>query len=222
MAAPPDGNTPLERECAALVERLRTLCPEVLPATPLTPGAPGRPVPVDGPAVAGIVVTALRQAAGADMTGRQPPTDEALPRVVVWVDGVSSLAVELAAVHTETADGLITFTVPVRCDPRQRGAVRVAFTVGTPARPTGLLVATPRRPGGPDVIVDRWGEALVAVCWRALLDASAGVAAAAGTDPDGTPLIVAALTATDAGLQILPQARHPFDRVGTGRAVRPQ
>jgi len=213
---------PLDRECAALVEQLRQRCPQVLPAEPLPPGRPGEPVPVDVQHARILITTALRQAVSLDAGGRLPATDAGLPGVVVWTDGVGALAVEVAKVGVETADGEVGFVVPVRCDqlPQQRGTVRVSFTVGTPERPTGLLAATARRPAGPRIVVDHWGEALTALCWRALLDAAAGVAAATGRDHDGSPLVVTALTATRAGLQVLPQARHPFDRVGPGRAVR--
>lgn len=212
---------PLDRECAALVKQLRERCPQVLPAEPLAPGHPGEPVPVEAHAARVLITTALRQAVSLEAGGRLPATDEALPGVVVWTDGASALAVEVAKVAVETGHGEVVFVVPVRCDQasQQRGLVRVSFTVGTPERPTGLLAATARRPAGPRIVVDRWGEALTALCWRALLDAVAGVAAATGRDRDGSPLVVTALTATPDGLRVLPQARHPFDRVGPGRAV---
>ena len=141
--------------------------------------------------------------------------------MVVWTDGASALAVEVAKVAVETGHGEV--------DLRGAGALRPAFPAAGrgpglvhgrhPERPTGLLAATARRPAGPRIVVDRWGEALTALCWRALLDAVAGVAAATGRDRDGSPLVVTALTATPDGLRVLPQARHPFDRVGPGRAV---
>jgi hypothetical protein len=220
----PSDCTPLSQECRALLERVRARCPELLPKDPLPPGTPAKPVAIGRQEADAVVGVALRQAAAIDATGRLPATDRALPDVVVWEDGESTLAVELVKVSTETADGRITFAVPVRCDqlPELRGTVRVTFAVGTPRRPTGLLAATPRHPDGPEIVVRRWGDALAALAWRALLDAAAGIAGAAGADTDGTPLIVAALTATGNGVEILPQARQPFDRVPTGRAVRPR
>jgi hypothetical protein len=224
MGGPVAGRTPLDRECDALLEQVRARCPHLVPARPLPAGATGEPVPVNGQQVTAILTAALRQAASLDATGRLPANDASLPGVVIWEDGTCALAVELAAVRTQTEEGQVIFTVPVRCDqlPQQRGVVSVSFTVGTPNRPTGLIAATPRRPTGPDLVVGRWGDALVALCWRALLDAAAGIAAATGTDTDGSGLIPAALTCTHAGLEVLPQARHPFDRVPVVRAVRPQ
>jgi hypothetical protein len=47
----------------------------------------------------------------------------------------------------------------------------------------------------------------------------AGIAAAAGRDTDGSPLIPAAVSATQKGLMVQTQARHPFDRLPAERAV---
>jgi hypothetical protein len=68
-------------------------------------------------------------------------------------------------------------------------------------------------------VLDTWAEQLTALAWQAVLDAAAGLAAQAGTDADGTPLVATALAAAPDRLEVLPQARHGFDRVLTGRAV---
>jgi hypothetical protein len=224
MTGRPAPGTPLGELCAALCRLLCDLYPRLCGNRQLPAGQPGEPVPVEHQNVNRLVATALRQAVGTDLTGHAPADEASLPRVVVWTDGVAELAVELAAVTTETADGQVTVVIPVRCDqlPDQRGTVRARFAVGTQGRPAGLLAATPREPDGPALVVRLWGDALVALAWRALLDAAAGIAGAAGSDPDGTPLVVTAITASQAGLQVLPQARHPFDRVSPPRAVVPR
>jgi hypothetical protein len=233
MSQPPVTRTLLDRLCEAVLRRVRadqsqaagqpqaTGQPPGVTGEPLPPGVPGRPVPVK-PAEAGAVITAaLRQAAAIDATGRLPQTDDALPRVLLWTDGDSALLVELTTASTQVGDGQVTVSLPVSCDQLhdQSGVVRVAFAVGTRDRPAGLLAATGARPDGPPVVVDVWGDALTALAWRAVLDAAAGVARATGGDHDGSPLIVAGLTASTAGIEVLPQARHPFDRVLAGRAV---
>jgi hypothetical protein len=216
--------SPLDLLCAALCRLLCERHPRLDCNKQLPPGQTGEPVPVEQKSVNRLVTTALRQAVATDLTGHVPTDQAALPKVVVWADGVADLAVELAAVTTETADGQVTVVIPVRCDqlPNQRGTVRVMFAVGAPTRPAGLLAATPREPDGPAIVVRRWGDALVALAWRALLDAAAGVAGAVGSDLDGTPLVVTAITASPAGLQVLPQARHPVDRLPPPRAVLPR
>ena len=219
----PTGPTALDRQCAALLEEVRARCPHLLPKDPLPAGMPGQPVPIESKAVNDALAIAVRQAAAVDATGRLPAAGEVLPNVVVWEDGESALAIELAKITTEVMDGQVIVTIPVRCDqlPDSRGTVRVVLTVGLKERPAGLLAATPRRPEGPDVVVRRWDDALTALAWRAFLDIAGGVAKAAGADTDGTPLIAAAVTAAPGVLEILPQARHSFDRVPTGRVVRP-
>jgi hypothetical protein len=67
-------------------------------------------------------------------------------------------------------------------------------------------------PRGPAVVVDRWQDALVALAWQALLDAAAGLSAAAGRDPDGAGLVPTGWSGSTQGLAIRAQARHPFDR----------
>jgi len=75
-----------------------------------------------------------------------------------------------------------------------------------------MVIATESVPRGPAAIVDRWGDALTAAAHRALITLTQNIAGAAGEDVDGVPLLPAALQASPDGLEILPQARHAFDR----------
>jgi hypothetical protein len=90
---------------------------------------------------------------------------------------------------------------------------------GGHARPSGgILAATTRRPEGPQAVLDVWAEQLIALAWQAVLDTAAGLAARPvptatanrwwppRSPPPNRP-------------EVLPQARHDFDRVLTGRAV---
>jgi hypothetical protein len=195
----------------------------VLPDEPLPAGSIGKPVPVQAREYAQLVALAARQAAATAALGRVPAPDEQLPRVVVWEEGGASLAVGVAGLAVDVGEGLIRVSFPVFCDQLEgrRAAVRVTFAVGAPGRPTGLLAATPREPEGPRVVVEPWSEQLIALAWQAILDSAGAIAAETGTDTDGTPLVVTALTAGPDGLQLVPQARHSFDRVLRGRAVTP-
>lgn len=224
MAYEPDpaGAPPLDERCAALVKELRARCPGVLPSDPLPPGTPSEPVPVDPERFGGLVRVASRQAAARAASGRVPTSDKDLPSVVIWEQGALALAVNLGAIGMAVEEGVVTATIPVVCDqvPR-RGGARITFAVGTPERPTGLLAATTRAPEGPPVVIDAWGEALLALAWQALLDSAAGVAAHAGADTDGTPLVATAFAAAKDRVEVTPQARHPFDRLPGPRAVTP-
>jgi hypothetical protein len=218
----PVGAKPLDKRCAALVKELRALCPGVLPDDPLPAGQPGKPIPVDPQRWGAVVQLASRQAAAMAATGRTPSSDKDLPSVVIWELGASALAVNVGEIATAVEEGVVTVAIPVVCDqvPR-RGRVRVTFAVGSPDRPAGLLAATTQAPEGPPIVIDLWGEALVALAWQALLDSAAGVAAQAGVDTDGTPLVATALAAGKDRVEVIPQARHPFDRVPRPRAVTP-
>lgn len=181
---------------------------------PLPPGGVGAPVPVALEQVGPLLQAAARRAAAPDGRGDGPAA-------VVWREGADALVVLLDRIGVRTTDGGVLVIVPVACDqlPDLRGSVVVSFAVGSPARPAGLVAAAGAIPQGPDVVVGRWGEALTALAWQALLDVVAGVAGASGRDLDGSPLVPASMTATDQGLTVLPQARHPFDRLTTTSAV---
>jgi hypothetical protein len=88
----------------------------------------------------------------------------------------------------------------------------VPFAVGTDERPAGLVAASETKPRGAEVLVDRWGEAIVATAWRALLEAATAVARARGSDLEGVPLRAGALIARGGRIAIVPQARHAFER----------
>lgn len=211
---------PLDEACRRLLEIVRRRCPGLLPTEPLPPGQPAEPVPIEPDEAVALVKVAARQAALSAAGLPTPPRDEQLPEIVLWHDGVDELLVEVGAVGAELGDGTIAVTIPVRCEEivRKRATIRVEFAVGSPQRPTGLLAAT-SEPIGPPVVVLRWGDALTALAWHAVLDTVGGVSAATGEDADGSPLIPVALTATRAGLAVQAQARHPIDRVLSGRVV---
>lgn len=129
---------------------------------------------------------------------------------VVWVDGDSELAVGIAAVRVETGRGFVLVTIPVRCDQTGPAEVHVTFAVGEPGRPAGLYAATQRRPRGPALVVDTWGESLVAFAWQVLLGLVTGLAGATGKDARGNRLVPVELEVTGDGLAIVPMARHRF------------
>lgn len=210
---------PVDQSCQALLKVLRRRCPQLLPDGPVGAGEAVTPVPVAPDAVARVVVLALQQSAALATTGRVP-TLEQLPKGVVWREGADAIVVQLEGMEVELGEGEVVVHFRVHCD-QLRGAagVRVRFVVGTTDRPTGLLAATPTLPDGPEAVVQRWGEALTAYAWRALLDTASGIAGAAGRDADGNPLVATALVASPNGLVVLPQARHRMDRI-LSRAVR--
>jgi hypothetical protein len=211
----------LHRACCAYIAFLRRHCLCELPDEPLEPGATAPLLPLDPQRAGALVAVAARQAAA----GSQSVEADALPSAVVWSAGAQSLLVLLDTLTVGTADGLVTVRVDVACDEVSDAAaepatrIEIDFVVGTEQRPTGLLAAaTP--PRGPQLVVDLWGEALVAFAWQALLDTAAGLTANAGTDKDGAGLLPTAWTASSGGIAIRPQARHGIDRRPTTAVER--
>jgi hypothetical protein len=157
--------------------------------------------------VAAEQATALLRVAAKRAAGLVRPTTRT---EAVWVRGDSELAVNLVGVTVKIAAGLLVVTIPVRCDQTENASVDVFFAVGSPDQPAGLYASTLRRPSGPPLIVDVWGDALVAFAWQCVLGMVSGLAGAIGKDARGNVLVPVEMAASDRGLQIVPMARHRF------------
>ena len=127
---------------------------------------------------------------------------------IVWVDGDSELAVGVARLRVETGDGFVLFSIPVRCDQTGAAIAHVTLAVGARGRPAGLYAAAHPRPRGPALVVDTWGDALVAFAWQVVLELVVGLAAAAGEDARGSRLVPASMEAAENRLTVLPMGRH--------------
>jgi hypothetical protein len=192
--------TQLDDRCAALLERLREQCPQAVPPPKPKPGGLSDPVVVATKDLEGLVQTALHSGTG----------DEGL---VLLTDGESELLVDPARTRVLTGDGVVLVVLGVECD--QTGAVEVTvpFAAGTEDATAGMILATEQAPRGHPAVTGRWGQALVAMAWEALLSVAAGLTRHAGTDLDAVPLIPGALLAAKDGITLLPQARHDTDRL---------
>lgn len=135
---------------------------------------------------------------------------------VVWVRGDDELAVHSATLRVALGSGSVVVGVGVECDETGPVEVVVPFALGSPELQAGLLMASPARPDGPALVVAEWGGVLVAAVYRALLDVVTAVAATAGVDEDGAPLLPGAVACDGRALTVIPQARHAIDR----RALR--
>lgn len=175
-----------------------------LPAAPgpMAAGEVSHPVTVEDNQASELLRVAAKRA-----TGLFRPTKRT---EVVWVNGDSELAVNLVDLHVKLADGLIWVIIPVRCDQTGNALVEVVFAVGSPRQPSGLYASTYRRPNGPELIVDAWGDALVAFAWQCVLGMVSGIAGATGKDSRGNVLVPVELVASERALQIVPMARHRF------------
>jgi hypothetical protein len=172
------------------------------PKKPMAAGEPATPVFVEAKQASEFVRVAARRSAGLFRPTKRTE--------VVWVDGDRELAVNLATLQVKLADGAIQVLIPVRCDQTGSTVIEVLFAVGSQNQPSGLYASTYRRPNGPALIVDAWGEPLVAFAWQCVLGMVSGIAGAVGKDARGNVLVPVELTATKRGVEIVPMARHRF------------
>ncbi len=131
---------------------------------------------------------------------------------VVWVRGDSELAVHADRTRVALGKGTLVVGVRVECDQTGPAEVAVPFALGSDDLRSGLVMAVPARADGPPLVVEQWGAVIVAAVYRALLDVMSAVAASAGIDRDGMPLIPGAVSTDGATLTVVPQARHAVDR----------
>ena len=102
---------------------------------------------------------------------------------------------------------MVVVTIPVSCDQTGDTQVHVTFVVGDQKRPAGLLAATEQRPRGPAVIVDAWGDNLVAYAWHVVIEVMTNVAGAAGRDLDGSRLVAVGVAVSGDEVRVTPMAR---------------
>ena len=77
-------------------------------------------------------------------------------------------------------------------------------------RNSQIYAAAAKRPMGPELVLDLWGDALVAFAWQCVLGIASGIAAATGKDARGNLLVPVELVAGARGVGIVPMARHRF------------
>jgi hypothetical protein len=162
------------------------------------------PISVDNEHATAFLRLAARQAVGLFRSSQHAE--------IVWVHGDSQLVLNLTDLSVKLTNSLILVYIPVRCDQTGDATIEVAFAVGTADEPAGLYASTYGRPNGPALIVDVWGEMLLAFAWQCVLGMISGIAGAVGRDAGGDILVPAELITSDQGLQIVPMARYRFTR----------
>ena len=134
---------------------------------------------------------------------------------VVWVAGHDELLVYLDRTLITCTSGIVTLSLVVTCDEiRQDQRVDVAFAVGTPARPAGLVMSTFDRVQGPAVIGDTWSGSVTAFAWEAVITVAQQLAAGTGKDAAGRPLVPATIAADKNLLLIGAMARTNLSLAG--------
>lgn len=195
---PPDDD--LERYCKKLLAELERKCPGLLPSGPLPAGEVVEPIDVVNDDLQELIYTALGV------------TDKRRRNQVIWEQAGSELLVHLGKTRVQVLNG--TIIVGLTVESNESGLVEVAipFAVGRPNRLAGMVVTTEPKPRGPTIIIDRWGEALIAAAWQAVLDVIGTLSSLAGVDDEGSPLLPGAIVAEDNRLRVVAQASQLFER----------
>lgn len=154
------------------------------------------------------LLPAMITAAGLDLARTSLKT---VP-TVLWDDGTSQLAIHLGRSRLTIIDGCLEITLMVECDQTGVAEVTTSFVSAPADRTAGMVWVTEDLPTGPEPIVLTWHEALTALCWRAVTELTASVAAELGTDTVGRRLTVATTAITADGLRVTPMAAHRFLR----------
>lgn len=129
--------------------------------------------------------------------------------LVAWTDGDDELLVDISATTLTCLVGMVRIGVKVACDQLPGAAtIEVAFAVGSADRPAGLSMSAHNRLLGPDVVVDRWSDAITAFAWESLIETATQIAALTGNDARGRPLVPVAISSGSGTLTIQPMARH--------------
>jgi hypothetical protein len=190
----------LDRHCRKLLAELEKHCPGLLPTGPLPPGEVVDPIEVRNDDFQELISTAFGV------------TDKRRRNQVIWEQAGSELLVHLGKTRVQVVEGLIIVGLTVESNESGQVEVTIAFAVGRRDRLAGMVMTTEPNPRGPTIIIDRWGESLVAAAWQAVLDVISTLSARAGVDEEGSPLLPGAIVADDNLLSVVAQAPQIFER----------
>jgi hypothetical protein len=164
-----------------VLRRLSRLGPPGQGAEPCGPGQPSIPDQLKPNELSPLLQSRLAgtpaSGIGSGATGPEPTT-------VVWVDRGDEVAVHLDGVKTEIAGDCVLVSIDLETDQTGRTPLVVAFALGSSGA-AGLVVATDEYPRGNAVLAARWGPAVQAAAWSALLSVAADHATERGLAPQG-------------------------------------
>jgi len=137
------------------------------------------------------------------------PSGEA--SAVIWQLADSEVLFYPRETQIKITAGLVLVGLSLESDESGQSVVTVPFAVGSDDNLAGMLAVTEEQPRGPDMLVELWGEAIIATAWNALLEIVQDIASEAGRDENGDLLRAGALVARQDKLIVIPQAMHEFE-----------
>lgn len=160
--------------------------------TRLPPGALGPQRALPAKALTGLIRSVL--------------TSDSTRRTEIWVSNGNEALVRYDSVRVSLAEGVAVVGLTLETDQSGPQELTTVFALGTKDRPAGLLAVAEERPRGHGDLAATFAEAIIATCWGALLGVVSAVAASAGTDSRGDPLVPLGVVATAEHLVVLTQA----------------
>ncbi len=135
--------------------------------------------------------------------------------IVVWQQDGSELWVDTGTIALACREGLVTISVTVSCDQIAKPVtIAVPIAVGTKDAPSGLVMSTLTHVDAPQIINERWSDAITAFAWEALLELARRLCNNLGRDAAGLPLIPGAIASARDALLIQPMSRHDLSALG--------
>jgi hypothetical protein len=144
---------------------------------------PAVPDQIQGPQLAGFLQSHLAgtPSDGSTFTGSPPAS-------VVWVDAGDEVLVHLDSIKTQIAGQSVVVSIDLETDQTGPSPIVVVFALGTDDT-GGLIAATDEYPRGDGALVARWGAAVQAAAWSAMLSLAGAHAAERGLSPRGLAVV---------------------------------
>jgi hypothetical protein len=216
------GDQPMPRRSRLLQERVREVVDELVgPLAPDVPpgrdrpdqaGLPKKPPVRTVPVLRGGRVGPPLELKSSRVTDLVQAALHEGPGSVVWTDGEAEVVAHLDETRVEVLDGLVLVGITLESEQTGRAEITVPFAVGTEDDLAGMVAVTERVPRGLAALVERWGDAVIAAAWEALVEVADEVSRQTGLDTEGNPLAAGALVARRGVLAVVPQARFGFQR----------
>jgi hypothetical protein len=98
-----------------------------------------------------------------------PSSTERPTQKVVWVDAGDEVLVHLDSINIKIIDGMLLVSIDLECDQTGRTALIVPLALGSGEVAAGMVATTEEFPRGNGLLASRWGAAVQAAVWGALL-----------------------------------------------------
>ena len=198
FAVVPDSliSQPVATECQKLLRKMQRDCPNLLPDKPLEEGQISSPIEIDSSTFLKLTRIAIKPVA---------------KKTIAWKKNGSEIIFLPEETVIDIQEGLILIGIVLETTQTGKQTLTVPFATGKEKRFAGTIMTTEERPRGHALLVDVWGDAVIAAAYEAVLQVISGVSAETGVDNKGQHLRAGAIIAKKGVLSIIPQAYFDFE-----------